>query len=141
MKTQAQKSKSTSQRLLKTYGITLAERDAMETKCGNCCEVCGNPPVNRPLHIDHDHKWRYIKVAVEKEGTGWKGVATYLGKEFAAFGTRRNPVIQHIRKMLQKASVRGLICWADNKLLREARDNPENLRAAARYLERHQEGK
>lgn len=38
------------------YGITLAERNAMEQSQGGLCAICNSKPKNgRPLHIDHDH--------------------------------------------------------------------------------------
>lgn len=41
---------------LKKYKLTEAEYASMLEKSGNKCYICGKPPKNRALHIDHNHK-------------------------------------------------------------------------------------
>lgn len=43
-------------RLLKVYGITIADYEGMFKQQGGVCAVCGKPPTpNRNLNVDHDH--------------------------------------------------------------------------------------
>jgi len=41
--------------LLKRYGITLKQYEILLTAQGGVCAVCGNPPDDRLLNVDHDH--------------------------------------------------------------------------------------
>lgn len=41
---------------LKKYGITEDEYNKMLAKTDNKCYICGKPPKNRALSIDHNHK-------------------------------------------------------------------------------------
>ena len=45
--------------LKRTFGITVADEDAMIAACGNRCQICGEPPLGKRtstqrLHVDHD---------------------------------------------------------------------------------------
>jgi len=47
--------------LLKKYGITIAQYEAMLAKQNGVCAICGKPPAggktsSSSLHVDHDHK-------------------------------------------------------------------------------------
>lgn len=48
----------------KRYGLTEKEYKDMVKACGNTCMICGKPPVNRALNIDHNHKYGFKKEAV-----------------------------------------------------------------------------
>ena len=37
------------------YGLSYSDYDAMLEKQNGRCAICGNPPGERALHIDHDH--------------------------------------------------------------------------------------
>ena len=37
------------------YGLTLEQYDEMLDAQGGACAICKAPPVNTPLHVDHDH--------------------------------------------------------------------------------------
>jgi hypothetical protein len=141
MKTQAQKSKSTSQRLLKTYGITLAEYDEMLEQQGGVCAICHRPPVTVRLSVDHDHAWKRVRIITEKVGEIWKGFAAYNARSYHFGSTKRGDVVRRIKQMLLRASIRGLLCVWCNRGLQRFRDSPEALEAAAQYLRKHQEGK
>jgi DNA-directed RNA polymerase subunit RPC12/RpoP len=47
--------------LRQTYGITLEEYRVILAFQGGVCAVCRRPPVNRPLHVDHDHVTRRVR--------------------------------------------------------------------------------
>lgn len=74
------------------FGLELYQYDAMLVAQSGLCAICGTPPTDRRLAVDHDHK------------TG---------------------------------EVRALLCQLCNRALGHMKDDPELLRAAARYLERH----
>lgn len=37
-------------------GVSIEEYDRMLAAQGGGCAICHNPPKNRRLHVDHDHK-------------------------------------------------------------------------------------
>ena len=43
-------------RLRRTYGITAEQYDEMFEAQGGVCAICGRPPKNMPLNVDHDHE-------------------------------------------------------------------------------------
>src|ERR1039457_4157337 len=43
------------QRLVKEYGITVAQYDAMLVRQGGSCAICRKPPTGRRLAVDHAH--------------------------------------------------------------------------------------
>ena len=42
--------------LLRTYGITLAEFEAILEAQQHCCCICGRSLVDRRIEVDHDHR-------------------------------------------------------------------------------------
>ena len=46
------------QRLVKEYGITVAQYDAMLVRQGGSCAICRKPPTGRRLAVDHAHDER-----------------------------------------------------------------------------------
>lgn len=43
--------------IMKTYGITLAEWDAIWIEQGECCGICKRKPrANEVFHLDHEHR-------------------------------------------------------------------------------------
>lgn len=114
------------------YNQTLAEQ-------GGGCAGCGHPAKTILLSIDHDHKWKYIKIETGKTELGfWQAWATYRGNIFACQEPKKNNAIRGVRKLLQRASVRGILCFPCNGALRKLRDNPQIAENLARYLRKHQ---
>jgi hypothetical protein len=140
-KTQEQLDQITSKRLEKRYGRDLAWYENELKLQGGVCKLCGSKPGTRRLHIDHDHKWKYVKVWAEKNSQGtWKAEATYNGVLYVCSGKKRNEAIQEVKNYLKRASVRALLCFRCNSFMVGFND-PDLLRKAAEYLEKHQGAK
>ena len=43
------------------YGVTLAWREAKMKEQGFCCAICGGPPGEKGLMVDHCHKTQKIR--------------------------------------------------------------------------------
>ena len=129
-------------RLWRTYGIREAERERKEKKQHSKCEVCGKSHNVKgeklTLCVDHDHKARYVKCMCERYEWGWLAAAVYRGCSFQGDGKTKSAALKDVRHQLKRRSVRGLICWPCNRAIRAFSDDPVKLRAAAKYLERHQ---
>ena len=104
------------------------------------CWITGRPPGTRRLHVDHDHGWKRVKVDATKlpETGNWIATATYLGKTYTEYGTKKSLAVKSVKRKLLRASVRGLLTYAVNSGLQKFGDDPRLLRAAAEYIERHQ---
>lgn len=61
--TSACKDCSRDQRLVKTYGITLAEFHKLLEEQNNACAICGMHLANKGMntHIDHDHETNEVR--------------------------------------------------------------------------------
>lgn len=127
--------------LRKTYGITLAEYDAMLAAQGGGCAICGKPATGRPLHVDHDHKVAKMKLVTFKDDGKWFVYPAELVNVTAAvfWAPLRSQAIKKARLYLLRRSVRGLLCWADNSGLRKYLDNVERLFNAAAYLAQYKQ--
>ena len=138
-KTKAQLDRATDQRLRKTYGVGLDWYDCQLRIQGGGCAICHKPPTGRRLHVDHDHSWKKVKIEAKKQplSKNWRSSAKYLGKEFVAGGTKKSLAVREIKKMLLRASVRGLLCYTHNAGLQKFQDDPEILKSAAEYLYDH----
>ena len=132
--------KETNSRLLRCYGITLSEYNTMLAHQDGKCAICGSTPKSRRLHTDHDHRINKVKITVEPAGSvyGNKAVAFawYKNKQYMCGGETKQEARQNMRKILLKASVRGIICWPCNRGIRVFNDDPVRLRRTAIYLER-----
>lgn len=82
-------------RLLKTYGITIEQYDALISAQNGCCAVCGGSGDGKPWHVDHCHdtgKVRGILCALCNRGIGHfresaallRAAADYLERATAA---------------------------------------------------------
>lgn len=93
-------------RLLRTYGITLADYDELLRAQGGVCAICKKPPAaGKSLAVDHDHA---IVTAFKKKDRGPSVV---------------------------RSSVRGLLCWLCNHRRIGRGATPEIMYAAAEYLQ------
>lgn len=138
-KTKAQLDRAADIRLQRVYGVGLDWYYEQLGRQNGGCAICGSTPKARKLHIDHDHLWAYVKVESRKADGGWTAAANYKGKIFRGGGGTKSAAIQRVKAQMKRASVRALLCFPHNKGLQVFRDDPSHLRAAAKYLENHQE--
>jgi hypothetical protein len=137
LKTPEQKERDRNTRLLRVYGRSAAECHQMAKEQNFVCKICGSDGGKRALHVDHDHKYKYIKIVYHKDKV-WFGAAVYRGHSFIAIGATKGEVSRDIRSTLKRNSCRGLLCWPCNRLLRMSYDQPERLAKAAQYLREFQ---
>jgi len=138
-KTKAQLDRAADLHRQKKYGVGLDYYDKQLDAQSGGCAVCGVPPGARRLHIDHDHGWTKIRVESVKISEAWAARATYNGTLYLGGGRTKSHAIRAVKAQLKKSSVRGLLCYQHNVGLQKFQDNPKYLRAAAQYLENHQE--
>ena len=128
--------KKREQRLLKRYGINLAEYETKLKHQGGVCAICRRTPI-RNLDVDHDHRHAKQKVFTEKRVSGWWAGA---GLQSTAGHKTRRDAVQEVRLRLLRSSIRGLLCHSCNRGLRYFRDNPAFFQVAAEYLLRFNRG-
>lgn len=146
-KTEEEKRRDRNQRLKRLYGITILDYETRLLQQNGACAICLKPPATLALSVDHDHKWKYIKLGVEDGVVGWVArvkdvtVPTYSPYYLlVGVGDTKNEAKAMLRERMKRASVRGLLCFSCNGGLRKYRDTPEILRRAADYLSEHQGG-
>lgn len=146
-KTEEEKRRDRNQRLKRLYGITIKEYEYRLANQNGCCAICLKPPATLALSVDHDHKWKYLKLNVEEGLTGVGFVARVKKGEvlltspyyiLCGIGDTKNEAKAALRERLKRSSVRGLLCFSCNGGLRKYRDTPQILRRAADYLSEHQ---
>jgi len=137
--------KQTNARLLRIYGITLAEYNKMSEKQHHKCAICGRPETGRRLAVDHLH---FPKI----ETGGLKGpdlkyyARTTIGKQtYVSYGKTKKDTLDRLKSMIRKYLVRGLLDSSCNRVLGKVENprwkwRPKELRAAADYLERFENG-
>ena len=134
--------KATDKRLQRVYNVTFEEREAMAASHDNACWICGWKPKEgqRSLAVEHDHKIAKRKIYAKKViENGQKMWAVWHEGTPPIFFDKRREGVAVMRHTLKRLSVRGLVCWACNSLLKKGRDNPEILESAARYLRNYKE--
>lgn len=128
--------------LLKRYGINEIEYNAMLAEQDGKCKICGKEPTGRPLHVDHDHRLAYYKLSSRKmQNKDWTATPNNdinpIKFNLSFVGKTKSEALKALRFALLRASVRGLVCWHCNALLKQANDNPLILKSAARYLQNY----
>lgn len=128
--------KQVSARLWKNYGITLSEYEVMLEAQGFTCAICHRPPTNKRLHVDHCHVFVRKKITTTRLASkSWfASTDLKLFPYFEAEGKTKSEAIKAVKHQLRRASVRGLLCWADNTALQKYRDDPDRMEAAAKYI-------
>lgn len=124
--------------LRKKFFITEAEYEAQLKNQGGGCRICGKPPTGKALHVDHDHAIERKKILSRRVlGEGWcaytKDPAIYQT------GSLKSMAIGKVRRLLKRASVRGILCWKCNTSLKKFNDNPVLMRSSAEYIEDYNE--
>lgn len=136
-KTPEQMDKETNARLLRTYGISLDEYKEMLEQQNGGCAICGRPPGDKRLHVDHDHRFDRVKLKSVKTELGWK---TTTPENFvpwvSAYGKTKSIALKTVRQQLRRLSIRGLLDWKCNVAIQKFQDNPNKLEAAAVYIRR-----
>ena len=122
------------QRMQEKYGVTLIEYNAELALHGGACAICKKLPKSRSLAVEHDHKVNQVKIAFSKNP--WRAQAVYNGVGYLVSGYSKSEVSKGIKKILKRASWRGICCWRCNSALAAFSDNSQLMRAAASYLER-----
>jgi hypothetical protein len=132
-------------RLQKLYGITIRDYEERLFEQGGHCSICGVLPGTRALAVDHDHKWKYLKVYFPHlaHKDRWVICAPVVGSDSPYYPIRATALTKAearaaLKHLLKRASVRGLLCFSCNSGLRKYRDNPEFFDRAAAYLRHHQ---
>lgn len=97
--------------LQRTYGIGVEEYNLLNEAQGGVCAICGRPPLNLPLAVDHDHKSGLIRgllcwfcnnkvVGRHRDGIALRSAADYLDSPpaFEVIGHVEVPVRKKKRK-------------------------------------------
>ena len=137
-KTKAQLDRATDLRLQKTYNITLKDYEYLSASNNGGCWICGAVPTNRRLHVDHDHSWKKVKIDTIKNEGKWGASAKYKGDVFVCVQDKKSLAVRGLKRMLLRASIRGLLCYAHNTGLQRFQDDTGWLLSAARYLQKFQ---
>jgi len=113
----------------------------------NKCAICGRPEKGRSLAVDHCHKYVNRKLFIERL-PDWN-YGAFLNETDAsciAIGTTKKETRENARRVLIKKSIRGLLDSSCNRALGKVENprwkwGPKELRAAADYLEKFENGK
>lgn len=135
-KTQTQLDRATDLRLQKQYGRGLDWYTSQFEKQNFGCAVCTDGPGTRRLHVDHDHRYKYVKIESRKCIGEWETTSTYSGNQYVNVGHTKSEAIQKMKLELKRDSCRGLLCHRCNRAMILFRDNPELLEKAIIYLKK-----
>lgn len=146
-RTHEQQERAADLRLLRTYGITLAEYNERLAQQGGGCAICSKGPATKRLHTDHCHKFvKQFKIIREKLRDGcYLAYAEHrtdkTSRQYVQFTDTTAKLAAHaVRQALKKASIRGILCASCNRGLRYFFDKPELFINAASYLRRFATG-
>jgi len=92
--------------LLRQYGITLAERDAIVAEQGGKCAACGRIfDGTVRMEVDHEH---FNIVAVRHPEMGWYAATQFTPHPY--WSRTKIAAIKLAKKASLRASVRGVLC-------------------------------
>jgi hypothetical protein len=101
------------------------------------CGICSDGPGTRRLHVDHDHKYAYVKIESRKcdaqKLVEWETTATYNGNQYINTGRTKSEAIKKMKLELKRDSVRGLLCHRCNRGMILFRDRIDLLEKAIIY--------
>ena len=123
--------------LLRHYGITLAERDAIVEIEERECPACGRALTDDVrIEVDHEH---FKTTAVNISKKAWLATSEFRGRLLAeCFGCTKVLAMKMCRQVALRASIRGVLCGGRhagcNRRLGRV-DKPVWLRRVADYLE------
>ena len=107
------KERSRDKRLQNTYGITLAQYNAILAAQGGKCAVCGRPATDFTVSLNVDHKHFKVIAALNKGGEHpykWEA-HTGVGRGYVlCYGKTKDEAIKVCKKEAMPRSVRGLLC-------------------------------
>lgn len=138
--------------LKKTYGISLDEHNKLLESQGGLCGICREQRKEgaKNFAVDHDHKALYFRIDSKKENGIWTALLSteqdencycapsYYMRATMHSGKTKSEAIRSLRKELKRLSVRGLLCFKCNTLLRKLYDSARIAHNASIYLARHQ---
>ncbi|SRR6266436_138969 len=122
------------------YGRSLAWYNRQLKRQHGHCYCCDFVPKEDegglPLHIEHDHRLAQLHIFMLQMGTLWIAYTADFGVIKQSHKKRR--AFKLMRQWLKRESVRGLVCWPCNSLIRKSYDQPDRLRLAGKMLDIHQ---
>ena len=123
---------------LRKYGISLERYNEMLEERDGGCHICGWKPQagQRALAVEHDHKVARGKISAKySDGSeSMSGWFVEFPDGYAILEEKKRMALRKARRYMKEISVRGLVCWGCNSLLKKGRDNPDILNNAANYL-------
>lgn len=122
--------------LWKLYRMLPEEYATRMFEQGGRCKCCGSQPVTSDLQVDHDHRVAKTKVKVNRKGGTFLAFA--VGMNILCDGATKAEAVEAVKTELLRRSVRGLICWKCNILLRaitrHSTDRIHILQSVCTYL-------
>jgi len=136
--TMTKKEKRRDKMLRRVYGKSLAWYRHQFKRQGGHCFCCDFVPEKGklPLHVEHDHRLAKAHVFTVPMGRLWIAFTAEFGVIKQSHKKRR--AVRLMKKWLKRKSVRGLVCWPCNSLIRKSYDQPDRMFKAAKLLDAHQ---
>lgn len=141
-KTEDQKRVALDKYYRKHYGWSLERVEQLNQLQGGVCAICGKPPKNTRLNVDHEHL-KVVAIRTPLLRTWTATVTLKDGRRFNAMGATKAFAVATVRAEALPHSVRGLLCpgrhgtagkGCCNRLLGRV-DNIQWLQHAVAYLQ------